>query len=1519
MFRFPFRRSPSQISSTLYNEHMISQLKKDLTDNSSKLLLFLQHVKRITFSSIDNNDSSKPKLQVSIEMSSLSSQKEFKCIMTMTSEQKDLMEYWLVSDHKEDLQTQDYQMHSSTASVTCQLIKADEPNTFSCKQIEGSVFCFLPLAVPSTGLPVHVSANFAVMSNRRGIWISSSRITSDSREFWNQKLMETTIPKAYCNLLNTLQVMCISGQLLNYVFYSLWPLNTRLQSRHPWESMNSTLYKMISENTLFCSVSVNKWLKLDECKFIAPGIFNKSGLTENYILSCINKAVTILQIPVVFLSHFYMKQLQQHQDIKLIDEDDFASTFFPNIDFFNSAVDVRNEILSLMLSTSAVEQTQLKQSSILKPHLQNNPCIPVSPQGKKLKLASELVDPSSFGDLFDPEDEMFPLPDFSSNRLIRQAMRNLGWMSFNLPWSIINKSAETVVTLLTRNESKALNRVKHIIKCIEEKTQSKLTTPVSETLKNIQFLPIVSNPDNYILPWKGEQDYISSPSQVICMNISKATALVGSQKAIVNTRDVSNGGCGHIPDSVLTVLGIPTRPSLDDVLLHFQCLLDTFQPMMCENSKVVDEISRLCRNIYEFLDDEIKFEKKKEPTLSFGVTQYFSSFAELPLTPAKVEKILMEFQTKPFIWTGTCFAVPDNVAKHWKKNGPYLFKLPDILSERKNLLSVLQVGNSFNAEKLLNTFQCMLDDLQAELPSKYYELVDCIIFELNSAPGEVTQLDEIILVDDHYILRPAKELSFNDAPWLPAPEDCNYVHSKLIREKALVLGVKSSRSKYLENFVSPLSQHFVGSEFGQREELTKRIENILHDYPLDVTFLKELLQNADDAKATKMCIILDKRTHGKDQILSPEWAELQGPALLVWNDRDFTDEDLEGIQKLGLGSKQDDTESIGQFGIGFNVVYHVTDCPSFITRGNILCVFDPHCRYVPGANHLHPGRRYDNLDSNFWTNMSDLQTAYLLHKLPNHPSYLNGGSLFRFPLRSTKEQIMKSDIIENKISSEPLTASVMEKKLNVWVPQIEDALLFLNHITQFEFYVVSNKHKSFKFRASYNVSINDHALDSRSDYQSHLSQFKESYEPHVVTYPLTVSSKIDKSMVELSSSISDPFIQTEKEWLIQQGVGDLDNIKQNWLFLNQVLPKHGIAVPLKPFPYFHSKVFCFLPLPIESNLPVHINGQFVLSTNRRSLWNSDKEDIKKRWNNALIEAIASSYVHFLNKARDHIVKIEGYSYSHQFYDAVNWYYSLFPYWIAAKKKVLVISMSRHDEESKQSMTTSLSSNWLMLAKLFFTKLWTKNVAVLISEVYTNNEKRQVIRGQWHPLHNDNDPFHQAYFQPWDKDIKPMLRKLGMILTCAPNHLYKHLKEFKPLIAKCEQVFAFYTNFYSHILYKSCPLSIKDTPFECIEGFIIFLQYLLEGPKQVQDKLVYEFPGSPFTYPLLLTADGYLRQFEDGNKVLCSEFTQLFANSLCRFLHAALLTLNMSTSYFATIGDVDFCKVNEILTENLSST
>ena len=62
-----------------------------------------------------------------------------------------------------------------------------------------------------------------------------------------------------------------------------------------------------------------------------------------------------------------------------------------------------------------------------------------------------------------------------------------------------------------------------------------------------------------------------------------------------------------------------------------------------------------------------------------------------------------------------------------------------------------------------------------------------------------------------------------------------------------------------------------------------------------------------------------------------------------------------GIQRLGEGSKSDDPNKTGQYGVGFNSVYHLTDVPTFLSDGKKLCVFDPHCFYVPDATEAEPG------------------------------------------------------------------------------------------------------------------------------------------------------------------------------------------------------------------------------------------------------------------------------------------------------------------------------------------------------------------------------------------------------------------------------------------------------------------------------------------------------------------------------------------------------------------------------------
>ena len=67
------------------------------------------------------------------------------------------------------------------------------------------------------------------------------------------------------------------------------------------------------------------------------------------------------------------------------------------------------------------------------------------------------------------------------------------------------------------------------------------------------------------------------------------------------------------------------------------------------------------------------------------------------------------------------------------------------------------------------------------------------------------------------------------------------------------------------------------------------------------------------------------------------------------------------------------------------------------------------------------------------------------------------------------------------------------------------------------------------------------------------------------------------------------------------------------------MSNHGIAATWERHNDFIGQVFCFLPLPPYTSLPVYINGQFVLISNRRSLWVNTTEDPndKTRWNDSL--------------------------------------------------------------------------------------------------------------------------------------------------------------------------------------------------------------------------------------------------------------------------------------------------------------
>ena len=91
-------------------------------------------------------------------------------------------------------------------------------------------------------------------------------------------------------------------------------------------------------------------------------------------------------------------------------------------------------------------------------------------------------------------------------------------------------------------------------------------------------------------------------------------------------------------------------------------------------------------------------------------------------------------------------------------------------------------------------------------------------------------------------------------------------------------------------------------------------------------FMQEIIQNADDAGATKVSFLLDSRQgfYGGSSLVAPSLSQFQGPALYAQNNALFEESDWENLQKLMDSNKKEDPLKVGRFGIGFNSVYHLT-------------------------------------------------------------------------------------------------------------------------------------------------------------------------------------------------------------------------------------------------------------------------------------------------------------------------------------------------------------------------------------------------------------------------------------------------------------------------------------------------------------------------------------------------------------------------------------------------------------------
>ena len=1480
MFRFPFRIAASELSGKIYTKEDVQQLIGEIENSSSKILLFLQNINCLTFAQFDNNGTCSTELLKITKTTESVGSRSIHQVTCTCSGSPSTTDYWLVESCTETVLGR-----CSTASVACSLLPMDTTDHFRVGEVEGEMFCFLPLSM-KTGLPVHVSSNFAVSNNRRGIWTSDDESRMVKEVKWNEALMKQVIPTAYYRLLEALKDLCVDSKLEEYVFYSLWPLEAKLKVHNPWRLLVQTLYNENSE--LFFSVSTDQWLSLADSKFLATDILRGTSDDSAVSVSVLN-VVSCLNLPVVHLPEKY----HAHLDLgdSMVTEDVFLDQFFSNIDQFDSIVDSRNQVLCLTLEAFAGElDKQQDRYDYLQNYLKNNACVPCVPDGTLLRKCSDVIYPKAeFSKLYDDDEKLFPIPEFCEKALVKEAMRALGMICDSIPLEMLVERAVSVSTLYESDSVRALVRVQLILDCLsKQEAEPSASAEQYNTLASVPFLPVMPKPNDYPLPWFGDEKRLCSGNELLLKGVSfdptdyTHANIAGSEVPLAYQEPPQNGGCGFLSYKVRGILQLRTSPHCSEVISHFKCLIEVFKSQE-PTENLIKWADHMSRKVYEFLDKFLKSEDAAEET-------DVSSLIQLAC-----------------IWTGRTFIHSSSVAENWKRNGPYLFSIPQSIAAWKHLQQALQIKSNFTLDDFTSALQNLQKDYFSNpIPGNCQSLVQDIISELHRTEVPKDH-PPFILPDSDYVMHEASQLFFNDIPWLPPEDDHTYVHQIVPPALARQLGVQMALNTRLSKYSAPDSK-FKAVAFGQHEDLTRRIGNILRDYPFDVTILKELLQNADDAKATKMYVILDKRRHSPEHILSEEWTNLQGPALLVWNDKVFSEKDLQGIQELGLGSKRSDSETIGQYGIGFNAVYHLTDCPSFVTGGDRLCILDPHCRYVPEATEKRPGGMFESLDEAFWNAFDGLKTTYLRDGLSDCPKELLGGSLFRFPFRHTYKLAKMSHIVEvlspKSVNDVVLSSEKMNGLLQKWAPKMKQSLFFLNHVTELKFFVIEDASRVLQLKNCYRTEVDEQAQSCRLELSGKVKAFTQESgnEPHITTYPLTIVDTVKGEEVK-------------EKWLVQQGVGDVENQQQRWSYVSQVKPRHGIAAPFMHKDALQGQVFCFLPLPVPSGLPVHVNGHFILNSNRRNLWSStvpDEQDDRSRWNQHLIQAIAASYAHFLERIREHYSKCGGCRDKTSLEKEIHDYYKLFPQYISQ---------------------SSLAEPWLTLAKQVFQILSRHNFSVLavvakaaamphvstasITEQPSDHPETQYTV-EWHPLRNEKQPSSQVFF--WQgsgkemHEVRLILERIGMKLTCAPlwiRNRFEHVKCDIPITSP-GTVCQYYMKFSSQISEQPFPCSIEVTSFSTVDDFKKFTKYLLSSTEREAS-----FPEDPFGYPLLLTADKQLRLFDKGEKVLHSKYAHVFPKYPNKFLHKDLLELPYSHSYFLSPTDDEQVRV-KIVKELLQS-
>ena len=1314
---------------------------------------------------------------------------------------------------------------------------------------KGSLFCFLPLPICS-GLPVHVNGAFAVAASRRGLKEKTADDKGCIGVEWNNLLMHDSVCAAYLDILEDVKKRATG----KYEFHSLWPKSCQVKPN--CQALARSFYQTLASGGCSLFSDGKRWVDIKQVVFLEPNFRQGTQVGdisfEVFQLLMLNEGEkVVIDLPGDVYESFLEYDLAAAIRDKSYDKGKFlCELFFPNIALVPNHQ--RDKLVLYVLDLCAQDDTNDGEFDFL---IKSNACIPASPDGQILKCPSQLINPKkTAASLFSPEDQRFPFGTeatfLSSLRLAK--LEKLGMLTDDLPWSEVAERAESISFLNRTSEEAALKRVTALVYHLDRKLVHKdgncISDDIHDKFLHTNFLPVLQKPDTFPLRWKGNEVQTMSKRALL----SPKESFLEREKYLLCCTEPIVGQ--HMSKLVETFLHLDKKRA---TLHHVASQLNVASSIN-PNSLGTDEshqLNKVCLAAYTYLQRALDSKQ------------------------IEVEQLREIFRGKKFILCGEEFVYAKQVAfKLHVDCSPYLYRLPyDLARSFHGLFKTVGAKDAFEEEDFISCLALIKQKFRdTALDETNLQVAVDVAVQLGNCMTHLKDdnRDFFCLPDSKGTMQSVGELCMRDCPWMPDETGVHFVSDMIPPETNKRLGVKTRCEEALRPFSFGISYGQIGIPFGQNEKLTNRLKRILTAYPCEKEILKELLQNADDAQATEICFIKDPRQHKDEKVFGDSWKPMQGPALCVYNNKPFTEADIVGIQKLGEGSKGDDPNKTGQYGVGFNAVYHLTDVPTFASSGeeigDILCVLDPQYKYVPGATASSPGMMYRGI-AKLKRVFSDVFSCYIEDEFP-----MQNSTMFRFPLR-TKQ--MAND---SKLSTSPVTLEALDDMMESLKGELFEVLLFVNNVRKITLCEIDKA--SGKVVNSYFVEaeMSDEDTAKRQQFVAYLKQITNNGNQRDLFLSGGIEVKKCSYVLKLRDNRGN-----EEKWLIVRQVGFESGVKSSILDAYKrgdlgMLPRGGVAYLLEKKSNQRNagtsrkKAYCFLPLPLETNLPVHVNGHFALDHEARQNLCKDKTtDYRSDWNNALLtDVIASCYLTLLDEARSHIhLPVEHKTEQDTLNGSkdvlvrkIQEYEKLFPLFLSGDTYWTTLVTSVYQGMDKKSLrllpvlrsipskgtTPAVQLTWLPptgegKTKAFFNNLgisgcfaWPQRDALFRSEI---DFQKEVTR-RTEPKTCFEEILLQTGFNllTFSLSVYEALQNSKVnsccVSPCSVLEFYKTLNKEDPLC-----------------LMTSTPVEVGETPFKTTDGVTLVLKYCKD----------YEhFLANLSGLPLLLTQDNRLQEFSTSH-------------------------------------------------------